>query len=95
MRALTTAERQSLLNGLLFKSPKSALEFVSQNRLYLAPAEVNEVTRDYTRTITGDFCLHLSHRNKNWRTNYFSEDQLQIFRDCADARAPAKPMPKK
>jgi len=95
MRVLTTAERQSLLNGLLFKSPKSALEFVSQNRLYLAPTEVNEVTRDYTRTITGDFCLHLSHRNKNWRMNYFSEDQLQIFRDCADARAPAKPMPKK
>lgn len=88
MRIMTSAERQSVLNGLLFKNPKEALEFVSKNRTYLAPAEVNEVTRDYTRTITGDFCLHLSHRNNNWRTVYFSEDQLQIFRDCAHARMP-------
>jgi hypothetical protein len=80
---MTLAERRALLNELLFKSPKAALEFVSKNRSYLDPTEVSEITRDYTRTITPDFCLHLSHRNKNWRTNYFSEDQLQIFRDCA------------
>jgi hypothetical protein len=83
MRDMLPAERRSLLSGLLFKSPKAALEFVSQNREYLDPNEVGEITRDYTRTITRDFCLHLSHRNKNWRTKYFSEAQLQIFRECA------------
>ena len=86
VRAMTLPERRLLLNGLLFESPKSALEFVSKNRDFLEPAEVGEVTRDYTRTVTRDFCLHLSHRNKNWRTNFFSEDQLRIFRDCAEAR---------
>jgi len=86
IRAMTITERKSLLTGSLFESPKSALEFVSKNRPYLEPAEVNEITRDYTRTITTDFCLHLSHRNKNWRTDYFSEDQLQIFRDCAETK---------
>ncbi|MGD9804371.1 MAG: hypothetical protein AB7E81_03820 [Hyphomicrobiaceae bacterium] len=83
IRDMTLEERKSLLNGLLFKSPKAALEFVSKNRDYLEPGEVGEITRDYARTIRPDFCLHLSHRNKNWRTNYFSEAQLEIFRQCA------------
>lgn len=86
IRAMTADERRSLLTGSAFESPKAALEFVSKNRRYLETAEVNEVTRDYTRTITIDFCLHLSHRNRNWRTDYFSEDQLQIFRDCASSK---------
>ena len=77
---MTLAERRILLDGLLFKSPKAALEFVSKNRDYLAHDEINEITRDYARTVTGDFCLHLSHRNNNWRTKYFSDAQLQIFR---------------
>lgn len=83
VREMTPAERSSLLTGLLFKSPRAALEFVSENRRYLEPDEVNEVTRDYTRTIAADLCLHLSHRNANRRMEYFSETQLQIFRDCA------------
>lgn len=87
VREMTPAERSSLLTGLLFKSPRAALEFVSENRRYLDPEEVNEVTRDYTRTIAADLCLHLSHRNANRRMEYFSEAQLKIFRDCA---APAK-----
>jgi hypothetical protein len=86
IRDMTLAERRLLLNGLLFESPKTALEFVSKNRDYLEAAEVSEITRDYTRTVTRDFCLHLSHRNKNWRTKYFSEAQLQIFRDCAEPK---------
>jgi hypothetical protein len=86
MRAMTPAEQKSLLTELLFKSPKAALEFVSENRRYLEAAEVNEVTRDYTRTITTDLCLHLSHRNRNRKAEYFSEAQLQIFRDCAGAK---------
>jgi hypothetical protein len=84
--AMTPGEQKSLLTEVLFKSPKAALEFVSENRRYLEPAEVNEVTRDYTRTITTDLCLHLSHRNKNRKIEYFSEAQLQIFRDCADTK---------
>jgi hypothetical protein len=84
--AMTPAEQKSLLSEVLFRSPKSALEFVSENHRHLEPAEVNEVTRDYTRTITTDMCLHLSHRNKNRKTEYFSEAQLQIFRDCAGAK---------
>ncbi|ODT24188.1 MAG: hypothetical protein ABS54_09920 [Hyphomicrobium sp. SCN 65-11] len=83
---MTPAERRSLLTGLLFKSPRAALEFVSENRRYLEPREVNEVTRDYTQTIAADLCLHLSHRNANRRMEYFSEEQLQIFRDCAQAK---------
>ncbi len=83
VREMTPSERNSLLTGLLFKSPRAALEFVSENRRYLEPEEVNEVTRDYTRTIAADLCLHLSHRNANRRMEYFSETQLQIFRDCA------------
>lgn len=83
---MTPTERRSLLTGLLFKSPRAALEFVSENRRYIEPAEVNEVTRDYTHTIAADLCLHLSHRNANRRMEYFSEAQLQIFRDCAEAK---------
>jgi hypothetical protein len=86
IRAMTPAERQSLLTGLMFESPRAAMEFVSKNRSYLDAAEVNEVTRSYSRTIATDFCLHLSHRNTNWRVNYFSEDQLQIFRECAERK---------
>ncbi len=86
LHEMTPAERNSLLTGLLFKSPRAALEFVSENRRYLDPAEVNEVTRDYTRTIAAYICLHLSHRNANRRMEYFSESQLQIFRDCAEAK---------
>ncbi len=83
---MTPDEQKSLLTELLFKSPKAALEFVSENRRYLEPAEVDEVTRDYTRTITTDMCLHLSHRNSNRKMEYFSEAQLQIFRDCAGSK---------
>ena len=86
IRAMTPTEQKSLLTELLFKSPKAALEFVSENRRYLEAAEVNEVTRDYTRTITTDLCLHLSHRNRNRKAEYFSEAQLQIFRDCAGVK---------
>jgi hypothetical protein len=84
--AMTPAEQKSLLMELLFKSPKVALEFVSENRRYLEPTEVNDVTRDYTRTITTDLCLHLSHRNTNRKMEYFSEAQLQIFRNCAESK---------
>jgi hypothetical protein len=86
IREMTPAERQTLLTGLMFESPKAAMEFVSKNRAYLEAAEVNEVTRGYSRTIAVDFCLHLSHRNKNWRVDYFSEGQLQIFRECAEQK---------
>ncbi len=86
IRAMTPAEQKSLLAEVLFRSPKAALEFVSENRRYLEPAEVNEVTRDYTRTIAADLCLHLSHRNKNRKAEYFSDAQLQIFRDCAGSK---------
>jgi hypothetical protein len=84
--AMTPAEQQSLLTELLFRSPKAAFEFVSENRRYLEPADVNEVTRDYTRTIATEMCLHLSHRNSNRKMEYFSEAQLQIFRDCAGSK---------
>jgi hypothetical protein len=86
IRAMTAEEQRSLLTGLLFRSPKAALEFVSENHRYLEPAEVNDVTRDYTRTITADLCLHLSHRNRNRKSEYFSEAQLKIFRDCAGSK---------
>jgi hypothetical protein len=84
--AMTPAEQQSLLTELLFRGPKVAFEFVSENRRYLEPADVNEVTRDYTRTIATEMCLHLSHRNSNRKMEYFSEAQLQIFRECAAAK---------
>jgi len=83
---MTHEEQQTLLTELLFRGPKAAFEFVSENRLHLEPDEVNEVTRDYTRTILPDMCLHLSHRNKNRKMEYFSEAQLQIFRDCAGSK---------
>jgi hypothetical protein len=86
IRLMTLAERKSVLNGLLFVSHKSALEFVSENRNYLETVDVDEITRDYTRTIAPDLCLHLSHRNKNRKIDYFSETQLQIFRDCAQSK---------
>ena len=84
--AMTPSERKALLTSLLFESTKSALEFASEQRHYLAAEDVNEITYDYTKTITPDFCLHLSHRNKNRKTDYFSETQLQIFRDCAKSK---------
>jgi hypothetical protein len=86
VRAMTPLERKRLLNGLLFDSTKSALEFVSEYRQYLEAEDVNEVTHDYTKTVAPDFCLHLSHRNKNRKTDYFSEAQLQLFRDCAQSK---------
>ena len=75
---------QMRLNGLVFESPKSAFEFVSENRHYFEAADVNEVTYDYTKTITRDLCLHLSHRNKNRRVDYFSE--ARILGDCAQSK---------
>src|SRR5581483_7794147 len=87
IRAMTRDERKTLLNGLLFESTKSALEFASEYRRYLDPQEVDEITHDYTRTVGPDFCLHLSHRNKNRKTDYFSEAQLRIFRDCAQSKS--------
>lgn len=83
-RTMTVQERKSVLTSMLFLSAKSAVEFASENRPFLDPADVSEITRDYTRTIDPDFCLHLSHRNNNRRTDYFSEDQLRIFRECAE-----------
>ena len=86
LRGLTSAERKSILNGLLFENAKSAFEFVSENRQYFEAADVNEVTYDYTKTITHDLCLHLSHRNRNRKVDYFSEVQLEILRDCAESK---------
>jgi hypothetical protein len=86
VRHMTPLERKTLLNGLLFESTKSALEFVSENRHYLEAQDVNEVTNDYTKTVAPDFCLHLSHRNKSRKIDYFSEAQIQIFRDCAQSK---------
>ena len=84
--AMTPAEQKTLVTELLFRSQKVAFEFVSEHRRYLEPDEVNEVTRDYTRTIAADMCLHLSHRNSNRKVEYFSDAQLQILRDCAAAK---------
>lgn len=86
LRGLTIAERKTVINGLLFESAKSAFEFISENRQYFEAADVNEVTYDYTKTITHDFCLHLSHRNTNRRVDYFSEAQLEILRNCAQSK---------
>lgn len=86
LRALTIAERKSILNGLLFENTKAAFEFISENRHFFEAADVNDVTYDYTRTITHDLCLHLSHRNKSRRVDYFSEAQLQILGDCAQSK---------
>ena len=86
VRAMTLAERKTLLNELMFASTKTALEFVSENRQHLEIADVSEVTQDYTKTITPDMCLHLTHRNTNRRMEYFSETQLRIFRECAQPK---------
>jgi hypothetical protein len=86
VRAMTPLEQKTMLNGLLFENTKSAFEFASEHRHSLDAEEVNEITSDYVRTITPDFCLHLSHRNRNRKTDYFSEAQLQIFRDCAKSK---------
>jgi len=83
---MTPDEQKTLVTELLFRSTKEAFEFVSANRRYLEPAEVNDVTRDYTRNIPTDMCLHLSHRNNTRKTEYFSEAQLQILRDCARSK---------
>jgi hypothetical protein len=85
-RRMTPGERKSVLQGLQFESHKTALEFASENRQYLESADINEVTRDYSRTIATDLCLHLSHRNSNRKIAYFSDDQLQIFRNCAQRK---------
>jgi hypothetical protein len=86
VRAMTIAERKTLVNELMFASTKSALEFVSENRQYLEASDVSEVTSDYIKTIAPDMCLHLTHRNANRRMEYFSETQLQIFRECAQPK---------
>jgi hypothetical protein len=86
LRGLTIAERKTILNGLLFENAKSAFEFVSENRQYFEAADVNEITYDYTKTITHDVCLHLSHRNRNRRVDFFSEAQLEILRNCAESK---------
>lgn len=82
--AMSVTERKTLVDELMFSNMKSALEYVSENRQYLDSADVSEVTRSYAMTVTREMCLHLTHRNTNRRTEYFSESQLQIFRDCAE-----------
>ena len=82
-RAMTAEERKRLVDEVMFTSPKAALEFVSENRQHLDPADVNTVTSDYVRTITRDTCLHLTHRNANRQTDYFSDAQIAIFARCA------------
>jgi hypothetical protein len=84
VRAMTLQERKTVLDGLMFESVKTAMEFVSEHRHLLAAEDVNEVTVDYSNTVAPDFCLHLSHRNKNRKTDYFSDAQLKIFRKCAE-----------
>jgi len=86
IRAMSIPERKTLVNELMFASTKAALEFVSENRQYLEAADVSEVTHDYTKTIARDMCLHLTHRNTNRKLEYFSEAQLQIFRECAQEK---------
>ena len=86
VRAMTIAERKTIIDGLMFASTKSALEFVSENRQHLEAGDVDWVTYDYTKTIPRDMCLHLSHRNTNRKMDYFSEVQLQIFRECAQVK---------
>lgn len=86
VRAMTVDERRSIIDQLMFASTKAAFEFVSENRRYLDATDVRDVTRDYARTVAPDFCLHLTHRNANRQIEYFSEDQLEIFRKCAEAK---------
>jgi hypothetical protein len=83
IRAMTIPERKTIVNELMFVGAKVAVEFVSENRQYLEAAEVSEVTRDYARTIERDMCLHLTHRNASRGVQYFSEAQVEIFRECA------------
>ena len=84
IRAMTTPERKAIVvNELMFASTKSALEFVSDNLQYLEASDVRDVTTDYTKTIARDMCLHLTHRNTNRGFEYFSQAQVQIFRECA------------
>jgi hypothetical protein len=86
MRAMTAEERKRLVDEVMFTSPKAALEFVSENRQHLDPADVNAVTSDYVNTIARDMCLHLTHRNANRQTEYFSDAQIAIFARCAQGR---------
>ena len=86
MRAMTAEERKRLVDEVMFASPKAALEFVSENRQHLDPADVNAVTSDYVNTIPRDMCLHLTHRNTNRQTDYFSAAQIAIFAQCAEGR---------
>jgi hypothetical protein len=86
IRAMTLVERKTIIDELAFESAKSAFEFISEYRYYFDEQDVDEVTHDYTKTITPDFCLHLSHRNRNRKLDYFSEAQLRIFRDCAQLK---------
>jgi hypothetical protein len=86
LRALTAEERKQLLDEVMFASPKAALEFVSENRQYLDPADVNAVTSAYVHTIGHDMCLHLTHRNANRQTEYFSPEQIAIFERCAQRK---------
>ena len=82
-RAMTILERKAIVNELMFASTKSAFEFVSENRHHLESEEVSAVTHDYARTIERDMCLHLTHRNASRGVEYFSEAQVEIFRECA------------
>jgi hypothetical protein len=86
MRAMTAEERKRLVDEVMFTSPKAALEFVSENRQHLDAADVNAVTSDYVNTIARDMCLHLTHRNANRQTDYFSDAQIAIFARCAQGR---------
>ena len=86
VHAMTVGERKTLVNELMFSSIKSALEFVSENRFYLEAGDVSEITLDYTKTIARDMCLHLTHRNTTRGIDYFSGAQVQIFRECAQAK---------
>ena len=84
--AMTHSEQKTVVDELMFVSTKTALEFVSVNHKYLERAIVNDVTRDYVKTIDREFCLHLTHRNRNRKVEFFSQDQIQIFQECALAR---------
>jgi hypothetical protein len=86
VRAMTQPQQKTVVDELMFVSAKTALEFVSVNHKHLDRAIVNDVTRDYVKTIDREFCLHLTHRNNNRRMEFFSQDQIQIFRDCAQVR---------
>ena len=86
LRAMTVGERRRLIDEVTFASAKTALEFVSENRQHLEPGDVEAVTSDYVHTITRDMCLHLTHRNANRQTDYFSAAQIAIFERCAEGK---------